>query len=365
MVSFKTSGLRLLRAATLITGISARCTPCSGSDKLLVLLRAHESFVAPFCAAVLGIPTSTVQVTATVTPETLTPTIVASTTSTVIVTETSTFFEEIITVTEAATVPAPSKKAKRSIDYPEWLPSTFLPVRISSACQCLSIVPTATTVSITVSETATAEPVTVTEGATVTETATTTLTTIGIVTVTQTATPTPSPVTLQAKIAVHRKSTGDRVGYVYLSSGPAITADAARGSTVKITVPGGSATQLRIVPDEDPTLALGFNVPASQDLQYFYGGLVADTPTPPGSLPVTKGANAYETDIFTLNTETNMIGWQWVNKDGFISSDPGLTLYRSGGRMYPVGNVNVFNSATGGVSSAKYEIYLKLEAVPV
>lgn len=66
MVSFKMGGLRLLQAATLISSAAARCTPCSASDKLLVLLRAQgQSEVVPFCAAFLGIPASTVEVTLT------------------------------------------------------------------------------------------------------------------------------------------------------------------------------------------------------------------------------------------------------------------------------------------------------------
>lgn len=72
MVSFKTGGLRLLpAAAALISSAAARCTPCGASDKLLMLFRAQDqSEVAPFCAAFLGTPVSTAEVTVTVTPTT-------------------------------------------------------------------------------------------------------------------------------------------------------------------------------------------------------------------------------------------------------------------------------------------------------
>lgn len=199
---------------------------------------------------------------------------VASATTTVVVTEVSTVFEELITVTIPAPAPAPTPKgkAKRSVQYPEWLAPTYSPARVSSACQCLSIAPSGITV------TATAEAITVTEDITVTETTTSTLVTIGVVTVTQTATP--SPVTQKTKIAVHRKSTGDRVGYMYLSAGPAITSDANAALTVDITVPGGAttATMLRLIPAGN-SVALGFQVSASRELRDYYGNLNVDTPS--------------------------------------------------------------------------------------
>lgn len=181
-----------------------------------------------------------------------------------------------MTVPAPAPAPTPKKRAKRSVDYPEWLPSTYKPARVSSACQCLSIAPSATTATVT----ATAEAVTVTEEATVTETTTSTLFTIGIVTVTQTPTPTPSPVTLKVRIAVHRKSTDERIGYVYLSNGPAIATDANLAITMDFTVPGGATTgrMLRLVPTGQ-SLALAFNVPASRELRDFYGGLTVETPS--------------------------------------------------------------------------------------
>lgn len=204
---------------------------------------------------------------------------VASVTTTVVVTEVSTVFEEIITVTVPAPAPAPAPtfKAKRSVEYPEWLAPTYNPARVSSACQCLSNAPSAASVTVT----ATAEAVTVTEDATVTETTTSTLVTIGVVTVTQTATPSPVPQNLKAKIAVHRKSTGDRVGYLSLSSNPLITTNVDTAFTVDITVPDGAttATMLRLIP-AGSNVALGLELPASRELRNYYGAMVAaDTPS--------------------------------------------------------------------------------------
>jgi hypothetical protein len=61
---------------------------------------------------------------------------------------------------------------------------------------------------------------------------------------------------------------------------------------------------------------------------------------------------------WTVDTETRTLGWEWIGKDGVVSSSS-LALYRIGGRMYPVGDAVFFNTATGGASSTKYEIFLK------
>ncbi len=202
---------------------------------------------------------------------------VASITTTVVVTDVSTVFEEIVTVTVAASEPAPTPKikAKRSIEYPDWLPSTYDTSRVSSACQCLSIAPSATTITVS----ATAEAVTVTEQATVTETTTSTLVTVGIVTVTATPTPTPTanPFPQHVKIAVYRVSTGQRDGYLYLSNGPAVTTDVNTAMTVDITSTGG-ASKLRLTPAGGSD-ALGFNVAASKELKDYYGSLITNTPS--------------------------------------------------------------------------------------
>lgn len=313
MVSFKTGGLRLLQAAALISSVTARCTPCSASDKLLLLLRAQgEAELAPFCAAFLGAPASTVEVT--VTPTTFVPppsfysddcawlsrgirattnlelcNRVVSVTSTVVVTEVSTFYEEVVTISVPATVTAPAtvaastpeytmeKKAKRTVDYPEWLASTYSPERVSSACQCLSI-PAAS--EATVTATATAEAVTLTDDATVTETITNTVTTdIGVVTqtvwTTVVPTPTPSTVAQRAIISVHHKGTGALVGYVYMSSGPAITTDRTLAAVVKFDMPAGATTasKLRLLVEGYSPSALSFQCPVNLELQNYYGSM--------------------------------------------------------------------------------------------
>lgn len=61
---------------------------------------------------------------------------------------------------------------------------------------------------------------------------------------------------------------------------------------------------------------------------------------------------------WTVNTETKMLGWEWIGNDGAVYSS--LALYRVGGRMYPVGNLVPFNTAFAAVSAAnKYEVVLK------
>ncbi len=65
---------------------------------------------------------------------------------------------------------------------------------------------------------------------------------------------------------------------------------------------------------------------------------------------------------WTVDTTTNQIGWEWVGMDGQVSSN--VALYRVAARMYPVGSVDVFNTATGGASSSSnYEIILKYVVV--
>ena len=95
---------------------------------------------------------------------------------------------------------------------------------------------------------------------------------------------------------------------------------------------------------------------------------------------MTSGTSVYETDIvrlglrkngnigrqltllqWTVDTETSLIGWKWIGKDGSVTSP--LVLYRVGGRLYPVGSVSTFISATGGVATSKYEVTLKYEVV--
>ncbi|KAG7285732.1 hypothetical protein NEMBOFW57_008026 [Staphylotrichum longicolle] len=259
------------------------------------------------------------------------------------------------------------KKAKRTVDYPEWLASTYSPERVSSACQCLSI-PAASEATFTA--TATAEAVTLTDDATITETITNTVTTdIGVVTqtvwTTVVPTPTPSAVPQRAIISVHHKGTGALVGYVYMSSGPAITTDRTLAAVVKFDMPAGAtgARRLRLQVEGDSPSALSFHCPVSLELQNYYGSMTLDgNPTPPGSRPVPAASFAYETDIWSVSTETKMLGWEWIANDGAVYSS--LSLFRVGGRMYPVGNLVTFNTAFAGVSAVnKYEIALKYQLV--
>jgi hypothetical protein len=84
-------------------------------------------------------------------------------------------------------------------------------------------------------------------------------------------------------IAVYRKSSGAKVGYVYMSSGPAITTDPTLAVVVAFTLPAGEtpAKALRLLPEGYSPAALGFNCPNTQELRNFYGGVTADTPSKP------------------------------------------------------------------------------------
>ncbi|KAJ4289910.1 hypothetical protein N0V88_006705 [Collariella sp. IMI 366227] len=331
MLTVKTGGLLLLQAAAFFSGAAARCTPCRANDQLLVLLRSQDQ--------------------------------VASVTETILVTEIVTFNEETITVT----VPAPSanpvtkRNAKRmTVEYPQWLASTYSPLRVSSACQCLSIPASEVTV------TATANALTVTEDATVTGTTTSTLTTIAVVTVTKT--PQPTPVTLTKKIGVYRKDTGVRLGNLFDSNGPAIPQqdNDKRFVAVSFTVLEGAkmATQVRITKDGS-TSALAFGVERHpKELLTTYGSLLwTNKPTPPGSPQVPEGTQyAVESDIWTINLETNEIGWKWIAGDGTISP---ISLWKVGGRLYAVGDVDYFLYVTGMGPGAngRFEVVFKYEPV--
>lgn len=64
---------------------------------------------------------------------------------------------------------------------------------------------------------------------------------------------------------------------------------------------------------------------------------------------------------WTVNTETKLIGWEWIAADGTVSSS--ITLYRLVNRMWSVGNFASFDADTGGPHPLKYEIMLKYEIV--
>jgi hypothetical protein len=160
---------------------------------------------------------------------------IATVTETGHVTETTTTYDEIITVT----VPyEPLRKRHADIAYPSWLPTTYYASRVFSACSCLN-----PSLSVTTA-TATAEAATITASVTVTEITTTTANDIAVITVTAA----PPPVTYRAVIEVLRADTDASQGYIYNSNGPAVTTQAAQAATVNFTIPGGvtSAQTVRI-----------------------------------------------------------------------------------------------------------------------
>jgi hypothetical protein len=142
------------------------------------------------------------------------------------VTETTTTYDETITVT----VPYEAlRKREADVAYPSWLPATYSASRVSSACSCLN-----PSLSLTTATT-TAEAATITASVTVTETTTTTTNDIAIVTVTAA----PQAVTYRAVIEVLRKDNGVTQGYIYNSNGPAVAEQASRAATVNFSIPGG------------------------------------------------------------------------------------------------------------------------------
>ncbi|KAH8904485.1 hypothetical protein BR93DRAFT_149647 [Coniochaeta sp. PMI_546] len=332
------SGVLLLQATAFFSGVNALCRPaCASDDALLVVLRSADAGVF-FCSAFLGVPVSTVSAT-------VTPTVVAT------VTDTS-YGTVTVTVTDPTTSVAPvrRKAAKRSLAYPTWLPTTYPAQRVSSACACLSVPASVST------STATAAPATLTASVTVTEITTSTLHSTSTAVVSQQR---------EAKIEILRKDTQLSVGWLYNSNGPAV-GTAAQAITVNFTLSPGATTgsQVRINLEGITPPALGFvkssNPSNVVELEDSYGSLSAVQPTPPGSRPVSSGNDKYESDIWTVDTNTQMIGWQWIATSGAL---PTIYMYRVGGRLYPVGNVNAFNQATGGVSTAKYEVIFRYSLV--
>lgn len=249
------------------------------------------------------------------------------------------------------------KNRKRDVPYPVWLPESYRNGRVSYACNCLSRLISTPVVT----STETAEPVTSTEATATTDTVTSIYhSTVIVTSITQpSAPPAPSLVAKRAMIQVFRKSTSAAVGWLYMSNGPAIASESISAAVFGFSVLEGatSTSQVRISSEGHSPTALGFNTAANQILENYYGGFIADTPTPPGSPPVIVGSNKYETDIWILDTTTKEIRWQWIESDGTVGNVP--YLYRIGGRMYPVGNVVVFITNTGGVSVNKYEVTLK------
>ncbi|KAK4158905.1 hypothetical protein QBC43DRAFT_294581 [Cladorrhinum sp. PSN259] len=364
----KTNAAFLFQAAALISGAASRCLQtCPADDPLLNLLRSEEDSSA-FCRGFLGLEASTVEVT-------VSPTVLATATETAYVTEVVTEVDSTITVTvpaggsPIATTITYAEPVKRDAAYPTWLPISYGTKYVSKACSCLSLTPSVTTVTSTAEET-----VTVTSDAvTVIETETTTIHTTAVAT--QTAQP--SPVTLQRKIQVYRKSNNNLEGWLYDSNGVAVAEDQnfgdrnakSRALDFQFTLPADATagSQLRVT---NSGRALGFikdSHPSNiVQLEDGYGSVAWVTPTPPGSTPVTAVTNqhyAFESDIWIVNLETGELNWQWISNTGALSTIP---IYKLGGRLYPVGNLQQFNYATGGSPAPKYEVVLKVftEAVP-
>ncbi|KAK3331611.1 hypothetical protein B0T19DRAFT_472670 [Cercophora scortea] len=362
----KTSGaLLLLQAASFFSGVAARnCLPaCSPDDKLVGLLLSHSD-AGPFCSGYLELATSTVGVT--VTP---TVSVTVTETQTSIVTEaaTETIIDEIITVTVAPpTTTATVTPVKRAVDFPAWLPTSYTTKtkRVSSACLCLSV-PLSDATSTTTAEEATT--VTASETVTITATETTTVATLhSIAIATVTALPVVAPITTVAKIEILRKDTEASVGWLYLSTGPAITTNSALAASVEFTITAGATANSGVhisIPGNTPS-ALGFikdNNPSNiVPLKDSYGSLALVNTSPPYSVPAVSGSSRYESDIWTVDTVTKKIAWTWINENGSLGA---ISLWRVGGRLYPVGNVANFQSATGGVSSSKYEVIFRYSIV--
>ncbi|KAK0667170.1 hypothetical protein QBC41DRAFT_366366 [Cercophora samala] len=353
---FKTgSGVLLLQAASLLSGAAARCLrTCPSDDPLLNLLRSESDSSADFCRDFLGLAASTLETT-------VTPTVVATVTETSYVTEVVTEVDTTITVTLPAD-DSPSTvtvtPVKRNDAYPTWLPASYGTKYISQACSCLSLSPAISTV------TSTAEAVTATEATTVTETTTETVHTTAIAT--ETAKPAPKSVKRVVKIEAIRKNAGTSLGFIYNSNGPAITSSANQQATLfefNLLDDKTAGSQLRL---SSSAGTLGFNKDSHPsnivELEDNYGSLRFVTPTEPGAIPQTvdEGKNKYESDIWSVDTETREITWQWVATNGGL---PDIKLYYVGGRLYPVGNLDRFLYATSNAIGAREEVRLRYTLV--
>ncbi|KAB5566699.1 hypothetical protein GE09DRAFT_1107868 [Coniochaeta sp. 2T2.1] len=409
------TGKLLLQASVFVSVASGLChPPCPANDPLVVLFRTADDAL-PWCSAFFGLPVSTAI--ATVTP-TISTTVTETTYINKITIENGGTVSETSVAQITSIAPVPRRAAKRSVAYPDWLPTTYPAQSVSSACVCIKVPLSASKHTAT----ATAPAVTLTASVTVTQTSTSTVyststetspasvssessstgrtissttdasssievsttddpasqtSTTDIATSTTepstsestTAVPTetaaPLPIQRQAKIEVLRKDTQASVGWLYYSSGPAIGQEA-QASSVNFTLSAGATTESRVRINLEglspPTL--GFlkdsNPTNIVELENNYGSLSLVQPTPPGSRPVQSGSSKYESDIWIVNTDTRMISWQWIATDGSL---PTIALYRVGGRMYPVGNVAAFNAATGGTSASKYELLFRYSLV--
>ncbi|KAK0732440.1 hypothetical protein B0T21DRAFT_412615 [Apiosordaria backusii] len=367
----KSGWLLLLQAATtLFSGASARCNGCKASDELLVLLRSEDvnAEALPFCSSVLGLPVSTVEVTAT---EEIVTTVTVATTVTEVISDISSVTVTVSAPAEVTTttlsMQTPDKKRRRRGDTtiassPTWLPSgpsAYPDARISSACHCLdksSAIPLSTT-------TLTHLDPDYIISVTVPATSTVTSTLLSTVTATETLTPPgPTPTTLRnINIEVLRKDNGASVGWLYESNGPAVASSKQQAAKYDIGIPefdgveGGSGARISIVGGSSSS-AVGFSAYATRPLETYYGSVSNVGLTTPHAPYVVEGANIWASDIWAINTETKAITWNWVIPNGNVAA---ISMWRIGGRIYPVGNVAAFQQSTGGTSSAKYEVVLR------
>lgn len=243
-----------------------------------------------------------------------------------------------------------------------WLPETYSGGRVSYACGCLSRL--ISTPVITSTETA--EPVTSTDATTTTDTVTSTYHSTVIVTSTAQplAPPAPSLVAKRARIEVLRTSNGAPMGWVFTNGvvvGITTNLDLAAVFSFSVLEGATSTSQGRLTFEAYSPAALGVMVGSNTKIRNSYGGLTFNTPMPPGSVPLPLPGSTslvYETDIWTLDTNTQQVSWRWIESDGTVVNVP--SQWRLGGAIYAVGNAALFNAAFASIStSLKYEISLK------
>ncbi|KAK0724193.1 hypothetical protein B0H67DRAFT_550029 [Lasiosphaeris hirsuta] len=169
--------------------------------------------------------------------------------------------------------------------------------------------------------------------------------------------------TKSTKIEVFRKDTSVSIGYIYNSNGPAI-GSLSQASSFVYALPAGatSGAALRFSL-AGTTSALGWQqVPAlvirypSSSSQLSSSNLRTAAPY---SVPISVGPDTVESDIWAIDTATGAVGWAWIAANG----ETPTTIWRVGGRLYPVGNLEIFLSATGSSASNRYEVLFKLVTI--
>ncbi|KAF8907311.1 hypothetical protein CPB84DRAFT_300513 [Gymnopilus junonius] len=165
------------------------------------------------------------------------------------------------------------------------------------------------------------------------------------------------------RIDVANMDTGYPLGSLSVDDGGRLAVDGSGpGTTFSTLTSSGSAlgTQRRIlVPSLSGFPNLGAIQYASTDSPTLGPGLssgvkitgVADPGTQPGDLPAylesyESGATSLptETDVWTINYLTGVIGLQWINPDGSI---PDTTLISNGNGIAATGDLAAFNSVHG------------------